>query len=369
MISSYKKATIKWTAAVIGLTLLSGCSSLDNPAKSTISAPNQNEASSNGQQNLDINNNSNSGSNTTSQGTGTVSYNNSSIYGFSVSLPVDWRGFSVVNSMWEGFAVKEGTSKVVQTGPMISLRNPKWTSKAPMQDIPIMIFTINQWNSLQRDEFHIGAAPVNPSELGRNNKYVFALPARYNFAFLPGYKEVETILKGKPLKTTNLDNEAPDSITLLLSNIMLFAKQGKVTNSYCDFLVKTNNIEDVEKKWGKADKTDWVSAAKGSYASYNKYNIVFGFNKGNQIFEIRDTDIVIKSITLSKVKAVLGSPAYDAKSNGEEIIGYIAGPEFKVEMVFPMPSKDNPDPVMNHYNVLYPAGTVNSMKNDPGRQW
>ncbi|MFL0267469.1 M56 family metallopeptidase [Candidatus Clostridium radicumherbarum] len=373
MISSYKKATIKWTAAAIALTLLAGCSSLNNPVKSTISAPNQNEASNNGQ----TNNNSNSGSNATSQGSatisnaasqgiGTVSYSDK-IYGFSFSLPAEWKGFSIVNSMWEGSSLTGDTSKITQTGPMISLRNPKWTSKAPMQDIPIMIFTINQWNSLQKDEFHIGAAPVNPSELGRNNKYVFALPARYNFAFLPGYEEVETILKGKPLKTTNIDNEVPDSITLILSNIMLLGKQGKVINS--DFLVKINNIEDVEKEWGKADKTDWVAAAKGSYATYKSYNIVFGLNKGNQIFEIRTYDNILRSITLSKTKAVLGTPAYDAKSNSEEIIGYVASPDFKIEMVFPAPSKNNPDPVMDHYNVLYPAGTVNSMSNDPGRQW
>jgi hypothetical protein len=71
----------------------------------------------------------------------------------------------------------------------------------PYQDIPIMIFTIAQWNDLQTDKFHIGAAPINPSELGRNNKYVFALPARYNFAYPEGFQEVEQILSTSPLHT------------------------------------------------------------------------------------------------------------------------------------------------------------------------
>ena len=62
-----------------------------------------------------------------------------------------------------------------------------------------MIFTISQWNALQQDKFHIGAAPIGPSELGRNSRYVFALPARYNFAFPTGYQEVEKILKSNPL--------------------------------------------------------------------------------------------------------------------------------------------------------------------------
>jgi hypothetical protein len=40
--------------------------------------------------------------------------------------------------------------------------------------------------------------------LGRNNRYVFALPARYNFAFPEGYEEVEKILESKPLEAAQL---------------------------------------------------------------------------------------------------------------------------------------------------------------------
>jgi hypothetical protein len=67
-----------------------------------------------------------------------------------------------------------------------------------------MVFTLDQWNSLEHDKFHIGAAPVGPSELGRNNRYVFALPARYNFAFPEGYEEVEKIMESKPLEAAQL---------------------------------------------------------------------------------------------------------------------------------------------------------------------
>jgi len=62
-----------------------------------------------------------------------------------------------------------------------------------------MVFTLPQWSSLQQEKFHIGAAPVGPKELGRNNRYVFALPARYNFTFPPGFEEVENILESNPL--------------------------------------------------------------------------------------------------------------------------------------------------------------------------
>lgn len=122
-------------------------------------------------------------------------------YGFDFSLPESWKGYSIVAGKWEGNAFKGPQSgKIIETGPMISIRHPDWTSQNPRQDIPIMIFTLAQWNMLQQDEFHIGAAPINPSELGRNTSYVFALPARYNYAFPPGYEEVGNILKSNPLQ-------------------------------------------------------------------------------------------------------------------------------------------------------------------------
>ena len=123
-------------------------------------------------------------------------------YGFSFKLPSSWKGYSIVTGKWEGVAIGgKNDGKIVETGPILSIRHPLWTSQEPRQDIPIMIFTLEQWKSLQQGEFHIGAAPINPSELGRNSTYVFALPARYNYAFPKGYEEVEDILKGNPLST------------------------------------------------------------------------------------------------------------------------------------------------------------------------
>lgn len=227
-----------------------------------------------------------------------------------------------------------------------------------------MIFTTDQWNLLQQEKFHIGAAPVGPSELGHNSSYVFALPARYNYAFPTGYEEVEKILENHPLQTTQISADTKKEILL---NMMQSAKLGKVIN--CDFAVKTTTIQTVEQAWGKADETVYIAAAKGRYATFKTKNVVFGINKGEQIFEVRSTDSQLKSLSLSKVKEVLGKPAFDSKTSNQEIIGYTAGKEFKIEMVFPLPTSQNPDPVMDHYNVLYPDGTVNSMANDPGREW
>ena len=122
--------------------------------------------------------------------------------GLSFSLPASWEGFSVRNSSWEGLAQDAALGDVVvEQGPMISIDHPQSTIQEPRQEIPIMVFTIEQWDRMQAGEWHIGAAPFNPLELGRNSRYVFALPARYNYAFPEGWEEVEQILQGHPLET------------------------------------------------------------------------------------------------------------------------------------------------------------------------
>ena len=68
-----------------------------------------------------------------------------------------------------------------------------------------MIFTQSQWLAVSTGTMPmpVSAAPIPPSELGQNSQYVFALPARYNFAYPADYQEVQTILAGNPLVGTN----------------------------------------------------------------------------------------------------------------------------------------------------------------------
>ncbi len=123
-------------------------------------------------------------------------------YGFTFALPASWEGYEIVTEEWKGTAIggTEGEEEIAESGPMIRIRHPQWTSEEPRQDIPIMVFTPAQWEALQQREFNVGAAPVPPRELDRNSEYVFALPARYNFEFPTGYEEVEEILEGDPLQ-------------------------------------------------------------------------------------------------------------------------------------------------------------------------
>lgn len=119
-------------------------------------------------------------------------------YGFSLSLPESWQGYSIITEKWEGLATD--SQELAESGPLILFRHPQWTEQVKRQDIPVMVFTTEQWEALQSEAFHIGAAPMGPKELGHNSQYVFALPARYNYAFPTGFEEVESILAGQPLK-------------------------------------------------------------------------------------------------------------------------------------------------------------------------
>ncbi len=119
-------------------------------------------------------------------------------YGFIVKLPDSWKGYTIVENKWTGMSLgaTDGQNYTSEIGPLILIRHPLWTEKNPRQDIPVMVFTIDQWTNMQNDMFHIGAAPINPSELGRNSKYVFGLPARYNFSYLTGFEEVDQVIRG-----------------------------------------------------------------------------------------------------------------------------------------------------------------------------
>ena len=125
-------------------------------------------------------------------------------YGFDFSLTVSWKGYSIIEDKWTGQMLDAQDRAELSAqieGPKIIIRHPLWTEEVPRQDIPIMIFNLTQWNLIQQEKLSVGAAPIGPSELGRNKDYVFALPARYNFAYPIGFEEVQQIIESKALHT------------------------------------------------------------------------------------------------------------------------------------------------------------------------
>ncbi len=110
-------------------------------------------------------------------------------YGFELNLPGSWNGYSILKSNWNGTLLTAPGTKY--EGPIVTIRNPKWTKENPWQDIPVMVFTPAQWQLVEAEEVGVSAAPIPPSKLGANSKYVFALPPRW-IGFTDNLNQIET---------------------------------------------------------------------------------------------------------------------------------------------------------------------------------
>jgi hypothetical protein len=196
----------------------------------------------------------------------TILYENTE-YGFTFALPKSWQGYQIVSDSWEGISNDQQQNNITENGPILLIRHPEWTEDKPRQDIPIMVFTLNQWNSIEKEEFHIGAAPIGPRILGQNNQYVFALPARYNFAFPEGYEEVEKILENDPLQSKNvekdpskIDEGTPDQLKSSLIQV-----EGK--DYSFKYMVKNNSSNKVNLTFNTNQEFNyilWRNDAKGT---------------------------------------------------------------------------------------------------------
>jgi hypothetical protein len=110
---------------------------------------------------------------------GAVEYRNEQ-YGFGMTFPSDWKGYSVVAGTWQGRTQDEqGETTGTYAGPEFLLRHPQWTADAPWQDLPVMVFTHEEWALVEQEHLAVSAAPIGPGKLGENAQFVFALPPRW----------------------------------------------------------------------------------------------------------------------------------------------------------------------------------------------
>ncbi len=126
--------------------------------------------------------------------TAPVVYHNAD-YGLTFTLPADWRGYTVLMQKWEGsdYVPAHDRAEVVAHGPMIILRHPQWTSENPRQDIPIDVFTRDQWDGLHAGRFEVGVGGYE-REFEHNERYVFAVSSRFDWGELKGREETEKIV-------------------------------------------------------------------------------------------------------------------------------------------------------------------------------
>jgi hypothetical protein len=141
---------------------------------------------------------------------------------------------------------------------------------------------------------------------------------------------------------------------------MQLAKQGKVIGMSYEAGVSTS--DDVQKAWGSP--TSQTSAGAGIYLTYTAHHAAFGFNKGDQIFDVRSFSPTLHAATLSEVQKVLGTPGIVRHTANERILLYPAGPDYQLLWIFPMPNASAPNPEVDHVSVFYPRGTIDMMAQD-----
>lgn len=142
------------------------------------------------------------------------------------------------------------------------------------------------------------------------------------------------------------------SVTKQIKDMFELAKSGKVAG--IEFAGETSFFQDVEKAWGKADSKD--AAGSGIYATYTKKHAVIGFNKGDQVIDVRSSDSKLQTITLSQIEQALGKPA-DTKVNGDDTIYiYKASDMFQLKFIIPKSSGK-----VDHISVFDTKHLVNNM--------
>lgn len=149
--------------------------------------------------------------------------------------------------------------------------------------------------------------------------------------------------------------------TSFFNKIKTSSEKGMVINS--NFKIG-QSIDTVISKLGKPNSENFIPDAKGTYFTFNSYNLAFACNKGSQIFEIRSFDKSLKNLNSKEIKKFFGKPNYAKTLKETEIVyGYKINSEFKILFVF------DSNGSLKHYSVLNPSLTKNSMANDPGRTW
>jgi hypothetical protein len=99
---------------------------------------------------------------------------------------------------WDGetYLPAKGKDVVLARGPIIVLRNPLWKTNDLCQDIPIHVFTRQQWDDIKLGDYNAAGAGGVIYELWHNDKYVFGIHSR-TFGFndeLKYWRETEGIV-------------------------------------------------------------------------------------------------------------------------------------------------------------------------------
>lgn len=145
---------------------------------------------------------------------------------------------------------------------------------------------------------------------------------------------------------------SPQASTKQLKELLQLAKQGKVPG--VEYAAHSGVIDDVEAAWGEPDSKE--RAGKGTYSTYSDKHVVFGFNKGDQIFDVRSSAADLQKLTLKEIKQALGKPANTAVNGSDKIYIYQAGEQYQLKFIIP-----DSTGTVDHISVFSEHDSFNNM--------
>ncbi|MBY0014380.1 YjgB family protein [Paenibacillus typhae] len=144
---------------------------------------------------------------------------------------------------------------------------------------------------------------------------------------------------------------AEDSATQL-KELLELAKQGKVPG--VEYAAHSGMIDEVEAAWGEPDTKE--SAGKGMYSTYGAKHVVFGWNKGSRIFDVRSSATDLQQLTLKEIEQTLGKPDDTAVNGSDKIYIYHAGKEYQLKFIIPEATG-----TVDHISVFSEQDSFNNM--------
>lgn len=144
----------------------------------------------------------------------------------------------------------------------------------------------------------------------------------------------------------------PQKLSKQLKELLQLAKQGKVPG--VEYAAHSGLIDDVEAAWGEPDTKE--SAGKGIYSTYAGKHVVFGFNKGSQIFDVRSSAADLQKLTLKQIEEVLGKPDATSVNGSDDIYIYQAGKQYQLKFIIP-----DSTGTVDHISVFSEQDSINNM--------
>ncbi|MFS0558373.1 YjgB family protein [Brevibacillus sp. 179-C9.3 HS] len=206
--------------------------------------------------------------------------------------------------------------------------------------------------------------PSRISEFGNQTIYTYDMTSNY---------QVKLIFQGT--KSTSKDDLILVEYHLYYpqgnKNLMLYADNAEILQSVRDlaqngqtfesqYRVEKDVFDDVEKQLGKPDVVSVINGI--TYNTYRDRNLVYAFNKGMQLVDIRSYDPRLQAITLAEVQKTLGNPASVATTGGQTIYTYKVTPNYELKIIFSgIMTKESSTLYIDHVNIYYPRGTFNNM--------